>query len=100
MSTVSELIAPRFMDEPSDQMPEASAKKLAKFLGADSVVYQTVSGLIRAIGLPKKQLCTACLTREYPTPTGEELIQISLKNFREGKPEDGRTIEMMKGCHC
>ena len=50
-----------------------NAEQLAKHLGADSLVYLTVEGLVSAIqkGIQKKDMskvghCTACLTGEYP----------------------------------
>jgi len=36
-------------------------------IGADSVTYQTIDGLVNAIGIPKDKLCLACLNGEYPT---------------------------------
>jgi amidophosphoribosyltransferase len=55
-STYKELIA-------SDKDPE----EIAKALGADSVNYTTIEGLLSAIGLPKTDLCAACLDEDYPT---------------------------------
>ncbi|HEY9713019.1 MAG TPA: amidophosphoribosyltransferase, partial [Chroococcales cyanobacterium] len=40
-------------------------EEIAKELGADRVVFQTVEGLSRA--LRQKSLCTGCLTGNYPT---------------------------------
>ena len=47
----------------------ASKKKvqeIQKLIGADSLRYMDINGLIKAIGLPRDQLCMACLTGEYP----------------------------------
>jgi amidophosphoribosyltransferase len=100
MSTVTELIAPGFMKEVEDEMPEGSRKKLAEYLGADSIMYQTIPGLVRSIGLSKNELCMACLNREYPTPTGRELIKVAMDNFRKGKKVNGRTYENVTKCGC
>lgn len=54
--TYKELIA-------SDRTP----KEIAEVIGADSVNYMTIKGLMEAIGLPKKDLCMACLDEDYPT---------------------------------
>jgi amidophosphoribosyltransferase len=43
-----------------------SLKEIAQKLGADSVGYVSIEGLVKAIGLPKKNLCLGCLTGEYP----------------------------------
>ncbi|MCK5283575.1 MAG: amidophosphoribosyltransferase [Nanoarchaeota archaeon] len=100
MSTVSELLAPKFMKDPEDEMPEESRTKMAEYLGADSVIYQTIPGLVRSIGLPKEDLCMACLNRDYPTPMGKELIKIALDNFRKGKKETKRIYETAVKCGC
>jgi amidophosphoribosyltransferase len=55
-STYKELIA-------SDK----SLEEIAQVLGADSVNYVTIPGLMEAIGLPKSDLCMACLDEDYPT---------------------------------
>jgi amidophosphoribosyltransferase len=38
---------------------------IRKEIGADSLGYQSLEGLIQSIGLRKDQLCLACLTEEY-----------------------------------
>ncbi len=43
--------------------------EIEKTLGVDSLTYMTLGGLVEAIGLPKTDLCMACLTDEYPTKT-------------------------------
>jgi len=90
MSTVSELLVPRFEKKPiSGEISKETCKKIAKDMGADSLIYQTVEGLVRSIGFPKNKLCTACITGEYPTPWGKKLIKVAWDNFRKGKK--GRT---------
>ena len=41
---------------------------IAALLGADSVAYLSLEGLFATIGVAGSQLCSACLTGEYPTP--------------------------------
>ena len=55
--TKEELIAARMPPE-----------EVGRYIRADSLLYQTLEGLVRAIGLPQDRLCLACLTGEYPTP--------------------------------
>jgi amidophosphoribosyltransferase len=40
-------------------------EEIAKEIGADKVIFQTVEGLQRA--LAQKNICTGCLTKKYPT---------------------------------
>ena len=42
--------------------------RIAAHLGADSVAYLSLDGLFRAVGVPGSELCSACLTGDYPTP--------------------------------
>nr|MDO8111138.1 amidophosphoribosyltransferase [Candidatus Sigynarchaeota archaeon] len=40
--------------------------EICKKLGADSLIYQSMEGLIDSIGLQKEELCMACLDKDYP----------------------------------
>jgi len=58
-----ELIAAKY------RMPlDETSSLVAKEVEADSLRYNSVERLVQAIGLPRNELCLACLTREYPTP--------------------------------
>lgn len=87
MSTLQELVAARnratvsFGENP---LTETEEQKISEELDADSVHYQTMEGLIKAIGLPKEKLCTGCLTGQYPTPKANELIQIGIQQKEQG----------------
>ena len=88
MSTVFELLVPRYENKPvSGNISKETCQKIAKDVGADSLIYQTVAGLIKSIGLPKNSLCTACITGEYPTPWGEKLFKKAWKNHRKDVKE-------------
>lgn len=93
MSTVSELFAPRFMSGPRPTNEELAS--MAAEMGADTLRYLPIEAVSQAIGLPPEHLCRACLTGEYPTPTGERLYQLALLN-REA-PANGRTYELGSG---
>lgn len=49
-----------------------SIPKIKKFIGADSLYYLSYKGLLKAIGVPEDQLCTACFTGEYPIDIGKK----------------------------
>jgi amidophosphoribosyltransferase len=46
-------------------------QEIAGYLGADSVGYLSVEGMIQATRQPGNSLCTACFTGEYPVPVPE-----------------------------
>ncbi|OPY28050.1 MAG: Glutamine--fructose-6-phosphate aminotransferase (isomerizing) [Methanocella sp. PtaU1.Bin125] len=61
-----------------------SVKGVEFLIGADSLYYISLDGLISSIGIPKEDLCTGCLTGVYPVEIpGEqcEARQTRLQNF-------------------
>jgi amidophosphoribosyltransferase len=90
MSTIRELFAPRFMEGSRPTVDEQQV--MAAELGADSLFYLPLEAVARCIGLSDDQLCRACLTGDYPTPTGERLYQLALRN-RTSENGNGRTYE-------
>jgi len=62
MATKKELIA-------SDK----DVKEIERVLGVDSLGYLSIESLIKCIGIEKEQLCTGCLTGEYPTESPENI---------------------------
>ncbi len=95
MSTVRELFAPRFMK--GVRPTEADQMAMAAELGADTLYYLPVEAIARCIGIDSNHLCRACLTGKYPTPTGEQLYQLSLRQ-RNGSV-NGRTYEGLAVAH-
>ena len=67
-----------------------SAAEIAQWMNADSVNYQSVRGLISAIGLAEDELCIACVTGKYPTPLAQQLADES-KQIEQ--PLDNRIYE-------
>jgi amidophosphoribosyltransferase len=99
MSTLHELAIPRHMDANEVQTTgiEASDKAVNGVkgeLGLDSLGYQSIAGLVRAIGMGgSRGLCMACLTGEYPTECTGNLFQKALASFLKSpnkKEEIGR----------
>ena len=43
-------------------------QEITKYLGADSLGYLDVDGMVRACGIPAKKFCLACFTGDYPVP--------------------------------
>ena len=48
-------------------------------IGADSLGFLSVEGLIEAVGLPKDIFCLACFTGDYPIPVQLEMDKLSLE---------------------
>jgi amidophosphoribosyltransferase len=71
-----------------------SSEEIAEIIGADAVCYQSLEGLVKATGFTRNQLCTACITGEYPTPLAQRLADIMKKRFLEGYVETERIYEL------
>ena len=67
-----------------------SVEEIRKFIGADTLVYQTVDDLVKAIGMKRESLCLGCVTEDYPTAFGQE---ISKKIKQAGSKEGVRVWE-------
>jgi amidophosphoribosyltransferase len=55
---------------------------MARELGADSLRYLPVEAIARSVSLAPERLCRACITGNYPTPTGQYLYQIEASSPR------------------
>ena len=53
-------------------------------IGADSLGYISIDGLIEAVDLPKEIFCLACFTGEYPTPVQLEMDKLALEAIPSG----------------
>lgn len=51
-----------------------SIEEIRQFLGADSLSYLSLEGLIAATGLPHEHFCLACLNGSYPIPRADDLL--------------------------
>jgi len=72
MATRWELIASR------KTVPE-----IREHLGADSLGYLSLDGLIRALDLPRDIFCLACFTGAYPIPVQIEMDKLALEVLHE-----------------
>lgn len=57
---------------------EKMSEEVAKIIGANSVNFQTLEGLIGACGT-RDNLCLACLNGDYPTEGGKKCAEACLK---------------------
>lgn len=66
--------------------------EIASSIGADSLGYISLDGMIEATGQPASSLCTACFTGEYPIPLpdesllGKHLLEATIAAPREALP--------------
>lgn len=60
-----------------------TVEEIREKINADSLAYLSISGLVKAIGVNKNDLCLGCLTGTYPVPIKGEKYrdQLSLSNF-------------------
>lgn len=71
MATRSELIA-----------AQKSIPQICRFIGADSLGYLSIDGLLKAVALPEDQFCLACFTGDYPIPVQLEMDKLALETLQ------------------
>ncbi len=73
MATRGELIA-----------AQKTVPEICDFIGADSLGFLSIEGLIKAIALPKDTFCLACFTGDYPIPVQLEMDKLALETMPVG----------------
>jgi len=68
MATQGELIA-----------AQKTIPEICRHIGADSLGYLSIEGLIQAVGLPRGTFCLACFTGHYPVPVQLEMDKLALE---------------------
>jgi amidophosphoribosyltransferase len=58
---------------------QKTVSEIRDFIGADSLGYLSIDGLIKAVGLPKDNFCLACFTGDYPIPVQLEMDKLALE---------------------
>ena len=53
------------------------------FIGADSLGYLSIDGLVKAVALPRDIFCMACFTGDYPLPVQLEMDKLALETSAE-----------------
>jgi amidophosphoribosyltransferase len=62
-----------------------SIDEIKDMIGADSLGYLSVEGLVKAVGLPRDRFCLACFTGDYPMPVQIELDKLQLETRSASK---------------
>jgi amidophosphoribosyltransferase len=57
-----------------------SVEELRQFIGADTLGYLSLDGLMKSVNLPRDSFCTACFTGDYPIPVQLEMDKLALEN--------------------
>jgi amidophosphoribosyltransferase len=58
---------------------QKSIPEICEFIGADTLGYLSVDGLIKAVDLPRENFCLACFTGDYPIPVQLEMDKLALE---------------------
>lgn len=58
---------------------QKSVEEIRDQIGADSLGYLSIDGLIQAVGLPQYNFCLACFTGHYPVPVQLEMDKLALE---------------------
>ncbi len=77
MATRQELIA-----------AQKTIPEICKFIGADTLGYLSIDGLIKAVGLPRENFCLACFTGDYPIPVQLEMDKLALETMGAARQQD------------
>jgi len=56
--------------------------EICQFIGADSLGYLSIEGLIKAVALPRDTFCLACFTGDYPIPIQLEMDKLALETMQ------------------
>jgi amidophosphoribosyltransferase len=72
-ATRAELIAPGLSEE-----------EICRSIGADSLAYISLEGLVASVGRPMKKLCRACFDGNYPVPIpADRAVEMGLEGERD-----------------
>jgi len=59
---------------------QKSIEQVRDYIGANSLGYMSIDGLVKSVGMPKDSFCMACFTGDYPIPVQLELDKLALES--------------------
>jgi amidophosphoribosyltransferase len=72
-----------------------TTEAIAGYLGADSIGYLSVPGMVKATGLPKENFCLACFDGNYPVAVPEGANkEVMVKQRKSLAPEVSPQTEL------
>ncbi len=72
-----------------------SVEEIREFVGADSLAYLSIDGVLDALGLPRDRFCFACFDGHYPVPVPYDVAshKFILEDRAEGENVEGEPVE-------
>jgi amidophosphoribosyltransferase len=65
---------------------QKTVPEIRGFIGADSLGFLSIEGLIKAVALPRDGFCLACFNGDYPIPVQMDMEKLSLETIPHGHP--------------
>jgi amidophosphoribosyltransferase len=59
---------------------QKSIEEVRRYIGADSLGFISIKGLVKAVNLPGDTFCKACFTGDYPIPVQLEMDKLALES--------------------
>ena len=56
-----------------------TVEEIRQLIGADTLGFLSIKGLVEAVGLPNNEVCTACFTGNYPIPVQLEMDKLAME---------------------
>jgi amidophosphoribosyltransferase len=63
---------------------EKTVEEICRHIGADSLGYLSMEGLMRAVGQARESFCTACFSGDYPMPVQLQMDKLAFERPAEG----------------
>ena len=73
---------------------QCSMDQIREYLGADSIGYLDVEGMVAATGQPESSFCLACFTGDYPIP-----VDPNMDKFVMERREQRRSFRLEENAH-
>jgi len=61
---------------------QKSVKEICEFIGATTLSYLSIAGMVRATGVPKEKFCLSAFNGEYPLPIFEHAKEIKYDSLK------------------
>jgi len=73
---------------------QKTVPEVRDFIGADSLGYLSIDGLIKAVALPRDIFCLACFTGDYPIPVQLEMDKLALETPASAQEKDSLRLRL------